>query len=224
MTLVIAFGLLLFGLIMEIIFGHKNVYDGHAGSYSFTMLVGGFILSSLAFRDLGNSLKRDTYLTLPVSAFEKFISMWLVTSIGWIVVYTVIFTFFAFVENIIGEFLFRNITFLPFDPFGVIATNTMKYYFVTQGIFLVGAAHFKGYVFPKTLFSFILFGMFCGVIGYFIMDGHMDQETEECMSEAGFFDGRPISQFWEVIKWMFWWILAPLCWIITYLGLKDQEV
>jgi len=36
--------------------------------------------------------------------------------------------------------------------------------------------------------------------------------------------GTAVYQLWQVIIWLFWWVLPPLCWVITYLGLKEQEV
>ena len=141
----------------------------HHENFALSLLIGGFILSSLAFRDLGNTLLRSRYLTLPVSTFERFFCMWLLTAIGWIIVFTAIFSAYTALANMVGRLLFADINFLPFNPFGEFAISSMKYYFVTQGIFLVGAAHFKGHVFPKTLFALISFTAICGIIAYFIM-------------------------------------------------------
>ena len=222
MTLIITFGFLFFvGLLLAPVIDPGMVLYEHSTPYAFTLLAGGFILSSLAFRDLGNNLRRYNYLTLPVSAFEKFLSMWLLSSFGWILLYTLIYTIYTVFANTIGQLLFHDIAFETFNPFGPFAFKFMRFYFVLHGIFLAGAAHFKGYPFPKTLLTLIIFGAFCGLITYIIMRGMFDFE---CTSESNPLIGMRVYNIWLVVKWLFWWLLAPLCWVITYLGLKEQEV
>lgn len=96
MALVITFGFLFFaGLLLTPVLEPGMAVFEHGSGYTFTLLIVGFIFSSLAYRDSGNTLRRSNYLTLPVSAFEKFLSMWLLTSVGWILVYTIIFTVYT---------------------------------------------------------------------------------------------------------------------------------
>jgi hypothetical protein len=222
MTLVIIFGFLFFvGLLLGPVFDPGMIVFEHSPGYAFTLLVGGFILSSLAYRDLGNPLRRNNYLMLPVSALEKFLSMWLLTSVGWILLYTLTYEAYTLFANSVGQLIFGHLTFESFEPLSQFAVRTMKYYFVLHGIFLAGAAYFKGYPFPKTLLTLILFGAVCGVITYLIMNGVFDIDYT---LESNLFNGMLVCQLWKVIQWMFWWLLAPLCWVITYLGLKEQEV
>src|SRR3972149_8760573 len=54
LTFVVTFGLLFTGFVLENIFGTDKVYDSHHANYAFFLLIGGFILSSLAFNDLSN--------------------------------------------------------------------------------------------------------------------------------------------------------------------------
>jgi hypothetical protein len=188
------------------------------------MMIGGFILSSLAFTDLGSSLKRSNYLTLPASTFEKFFSMWLLTSVGWIVLYTITFWLYTLLVNPMATLLFHNITFRPFEPFGQFSIMVIKFYFVLQGIFLVAATHFKGYVFPKTVFALVLFVLVCGIATYFIMRDTFMAEHECAAGRCEILESIELHTGWLIVKWLFWWMLAPLCWIITYLGLKEKEV
>ncbi|MGD2033603.1 MAG: hypothetical protein PVF73_01000 [Bacteroidales bacterium] len=221
-TLVITFGFLFFiGLLLTPFIDPSMIIYEHNTGFAFTLLTGGFILSSLAYRDSSNTLRRYKYLTLPVSTFEKFLSMWLLTSFGWILLYTITYTIYSFFANAIGQLLFHDLVFETFNPLGPGAVQFMKLYFVLQGIFLAGAAHFKGYVIPKTLLTLILFGAVCGGITYLLMQDlfHIEMTTESCS-----FIGLPSFQVWMIIQWLFWWLLAPLCWVITYLGLKEQEV
>jgi hypothetical protein len=226
MTFVIIFGLLFFaGFLFTCVVENKKVFDSHRLYYAVSLMTGGFILSSLAFNDLSSALKRYHYLVLPASTFEKFICMWLLTSVRWIVAFSLTYTLYTLIVNAIGPVLFGRMIFPAFEPFGEFSIKTMRSYFVLQGIFLVGAAHFKGYVLPKTLFALILFLTVCAAIIYFIM-----KEPFFTDHDCGISGECPLLN--EMIKhdvslfmqWIFWWILAPLCWVAAYLGLKDQEV
>lgn len=224
MTIVITFGMLFFlGLLFAIAVEPNLIVYKHSGSYVFALLTGGFILSSLAFNDLGNTLKRYNYLTLPVSAFEKFFCMWLLTSIGWIILFTITYTLYTLLANIIGPIIFRQIEFLPFKPWSELVFSSILYYFVLHGIFLVGAAKFKGYVFPKTLFVIILFAIVSGFIIYLIMSD-MFEIDPDMFDNPKVFERMPIHKIWMALQWMFWWVLAPLSWVVTYLALKEKEV
>ena len=224
LTLVIIFGLLFFaGLLLTCAIEKKRIFDEHPSNYPFHLMIGGFILSSLAYNDLSNTLKRYRYLTLPASTFEKFLCMWLLTSVGWIGLFTTTYTIYTIFANAIGSVVFSDRTFMAFDPFGKFVWNTMRSYFVLQGIFLVGAAYFKGYVFPKTLFALILFFSVAALLGYFIMGDEFyshDCGTGKCEVLHEIISHNASI----IIQWIFWWVLAPVCWLNIYLGLKEQEV
>jgi hypothetical protein len=222
-TFVVTFGLLFTGFILENIFSSSKVFDSHADSFAFFLLIGGFILSSLAFSDLGNPLRRYSYLALPASTFEKFMSMWLLTCIGWIVMFTITFIIYALIANSAGHFFFRNVTFQAFDPFEITTMIAIGYYIIFQAIFLVGAVHFRGYVFPKTIFVVMLFGIICGLIFYLIM-ADIIHTADQCPPGYNPFRETSLIHFWHIVSAFGTWLLAPLCWVITYMGLKEQEV
>lgn len=225
MMLVITLGMLiLFGLLLDIIVSNiRLVYDHHE-NYAASMMIGGFIMSSLAFSDLSSSLKRSNYLVLPASTFEKFLSMWLLTSAGWVVLYTLTFWVYTLLVNPMASLLFRSITFQPFEPFGEFSITVIQYYFVLQGIFLVAASHFRGYVFAKTVVVLVLFALVIGIVAYFIMRNSFLADHECTAGRCEILDAMSVHTGWLVVKSLFWWVLAPLCWILTYLGLKETEV
>lgn len=225
-TLVTTFGLLFFAdLLLSTILEPNTLIYEHDGGYASAMIISGFILSSLSFNDLASAMKRQRYLMLPVSALEKFACMWLLTSIGWVLLFTCIYiAYVTLIANPIGQLIFGQIRFLDFNPLDVMPLNAMKYYFVLQGVFMVGAVHFKGYVLPKTLFTLILFAILCGLMAYFFMGGVINEGTDKCISEQNGLIDTPAYQFWLIAQWFFWWVLAPVSWLATYLGLKDTEV
>jgi hypothetical protein len=225
MMLVITLGMLIvFGLLLDIIVSDiRLVYDHHE-NYAASMMIGGFILSSLAFMDLSSSLRRSNYLTLPASTFEKFLSMWLLTSVGWVILYTLVFWLYTLIVNPSAGLLFGPVKFQPFEPFGGFSMTVIQYYFVLQGIFLVAAAHFKGYVFAKTVFVLVLFTLIIGIVSYFLMRGSFLIDHECTAGHCEILDFIEGHTGWQILNFLFWWTLAPLCWIITYLGLKEKEV
>lgn len=225
MTLVIIFGsLFLIDLLLATFLGESPEVYEHSRNFTTTLHIGGFILSSLAFHDLSSSLKRVRYLNLPASTLEKFVSMWLLSSVGWIVVFTLCYTLYTLLVNPLGQRIFPQMTFVPFAPMSEFALDSIKCYFILQGIFLVGAAHFKGYVFPKTLFTLILFISLCIGIIYLMMAEIFLSDHVCSGEECEIVDVIQVHPVWQGLSWLFWWALAPLCWIITYLGLKEQEV
>ncbi len=224
MTLVIIFGLSFFmGMIVDLTIEPLTTVFDHYENYAFSLLIGGFILSSLAFHGLRNTLTRYQYLMLPVSAFERVLCMWLLTSLGWILVFTLTFTLYTLFANTVGQLLFSQVKFNGFNPFNEQAFTPMKYYFVCQSVFLVGAAYFRGYVLPKLLILLIAVAFTFLIITYSILNDVMlaDYHTDE---ECDWENMPGIKTVWTGVKFFFWWILAPMSWVLTYLGLKDQEV
>jgi hypothetical protein len=221
---VIIFDILLVGFILDNIFTNYKVYTAHQASYAVFLILGGFIITSLSFNDLSNPLRRHNYLTLPASTFEKFLSMWFLTCVVWIVVYTIAFTLYTVLANSIGNVFFKHVTFLAFAPLAATPITAIKYYLVIQGVFLVGAVNFRGYVFPKTLLTILLIAIVGGLVFYIFMFDIANSNLECTLDKCNPMQEERYRQMWQVIQWMFWWLLAPLCWVLAYFGLKDQEV
>lgn len=222
LTLSIILGFMFFiGLILSPVLDPSMAVYEHYSGYAFSLLIGGFVLSSLAFRDLGNPLKRYNYLMLPASSFEKFFSMWVLTSPGWVLGYTFIYTLYAFLANILGGILFDHLIFVGFNPFSAEALKFAKLYFILQGIFLAGAAHFRGYPFPKILLALLLIGVVTGLSAWLIIRGVYD---EEFMSDPEIFRDQRVAGIWRFLQFLFHWVLAPISWVVTYYGIKEQEV
>ncbi len=222
---VVIFGLLFFmGFLLRIIFSRSEGDFAHDHNYVIALIIGGFILSSLAFRDLTSTLRRYHYLTLPASSLEKFISMWLLTSLGWLLSFTLIYTVYTWATNGVGTVLFPRMAFLRFDPFAEVPVRAVRHYIVWQGVFLVGAAHFKGNVFPKTMFTLVISALVLVGFVYLVMADLFFSE-HVCTDEyCEIVEKIGLHPLWSAIEIFFWWMLAPLCWVTAYLGLKEKEV
>ena len=221
LTLLIISGLMLEGIVLDSI-----IDDGilvHFESFCFNYLLGGFVLSSLAYRSLSRKLTSYQYLMMPVSNFEKFLSMWLLTSVGWTILFLFYFPQMVNLVNLVAPIIRPNVQIESFDLFSYPVLNTIQYYFVLQGIFLVGATHFRGFVFPKTLLAVLVYALLCVGIFYFMMYDLLEPEME-CNQPMEVIEQTYFYYIGMSLVWFFWWGLAPLCWLITFLGLKDQKV
>lgn len=225
-TLDVIFVMLFFiDFLLSLIIEQNVVYFDHDESFAFTLIIGGFVLSSLAFSGLSNTLKRPNYLTLPVSALERMSVMWLLTSVVWVIFFSLLYYLYTLLVNLLGEVLFDTVRFQSFTPFREFPIAVIKYYMIFQGVFMIGAAHFKRYVFPKILLVLILIAIFTGIVGYFFMfDTLSNAPSDVCLSNLDEMEDKSIHSFWQFVKVLFWWGFGPLCWCIAYLGLRDQEV
>ncbi|MEQ9263391.1 MAG: hypothetical protein RLP14_09540 [Owenweeksia sp.] len=225
MTFILVFDMLFFiAMLLHLyIESEEKIFD-HYDNYTSSLLITGFILSSLAFRDLGHRLKRYNYLSLPASAFEKFVCQWLLTSFGWIILFTIAYTLYTWLANPLGHFLFSGVEFNSFNPFHPKVFTSIKYYLVLQGIFLAGSAHFRGYAFVKTLGILSLFAA-AGLLLAYVVLKDLFLSPHECHdTHCELFDHFGAHYIWPLAQWLFWWALAPLTWLITFLGIQEKEV
>jgi uncharacterized membrane-anchored protein len=93
---------------------------------------------------------------------------------------------------------------------------------VLQGVFLVAAVHFKGYAFPKTIFTLLIACFICGFIFYMILSDVFRSDLD-WNSACYPFQEKNLNQFLTISHHIVLWILPPLSWVITYMGLKEQE-
>lgn len=119
------------------------------------LLLGGFIISSLAFYEFIKPTERQFYLQLPASNLEKFVSRWLLTGITYTVGLVIFYWLYSLFANWIGT-TFYNHQFDAFTPFRENNLIAIKSYLAAQTIFLAGAATFKRFAFFKTLFAAII--------------------------------------------------------------------
>ncbi|MFY0627457.1 MAG: hypothetical protein JXR07_14240 [Reichenbachiella sp.] len=224
MIFVIVIGVELIGTILGIWTDPSIVVFEHKQNYLFILLLGGFALSSQVFRDMNRTLSKINYLMMPVSAFEKLLCMWLLSSIGWILFYSLTFFVFTLLVKPIGNLLFNIVSFAPFDPFGDFQMASIKSYLVLHGVFVVGASHFKGYVFPKTAFTVFAILFTAMALMYFLMVDIFGKEHECTGYDCELLILMSEHSIWAIAKFFFWWLFAPVCWVTAYLGLKDQEV
>lgn len=183
-------------------------------AYFLVLYVGGFIVTSVAFNELHNRNRAYLSLLLPCSNLERFLNKWLLTSIGYALGVLITFYFFSLLSFIVNLLVFHQhiaiLNILQPELWIGIAK-----YIILQSIILLGAIVFRKYALIKTALvlgcflivlsaiSIIFVWMFCAncfQAGYFV----------PAILHGGYF--------------IFWVILAPFCWYITYLRLTEYEL
>ncbi|NOZ34127.1 MAG: hypothetical protein GXO80_02380 [Chlorobi bacterium] len=219
-----------FGIFSFILF-MSALKDGQAWSklqifYYIGLFIAGLFISGSAFSNFRNKEKTMSYLTLPASGIEKFISEWLLTSVVYIIAYTAIFYAFNLLVFIIGDVF--NIQVNLINIFTYKTLTMFLHFIIIQSILLAGAATFKKVPLFFTISSLFIAGM---IITFYI--------TLLTLSVKGQFEAFHLSNngiqggdfnynlenHWllKVPKIMYYYITAPVFWIYTYFKLKEKE-
>ena len=173
-----------------------------------------------------------TYLTLPVSSLEKFLSSFLLTSFACILG--------SFILYFIISLVVRQITYywdgkyLPvFDPFQRDIWINLYKYFVFHAVVFFSAAYFKKAALLKLPVALLGLTVICGlfmfistrIVYWEFFEGLFNPIREKMYVEsAPVFQDFIIEYFWPIIEFSFWFILPPFLWLLTYLRLKEKQV
>ncbi len=200
------------------------------------LFLGGYIVTSLTFKELHLNGQSVFYLTLPGSSLEKYLSKLLVTSAGYAFGSLLFYTAVSSAAEGINRLIF-GYGHPFFNPFERVTLIVVAVYLVTQAVFLVGSVYFRKLAFIKTNLYIWLFGIvlaiLVGVIGWFIfrdyaVGRHIDLEPYfQRLGESGEMHAvlAPMAEkFGRVAKVLFWGAMAPVCWLISYLRLRETEV
>ncbi|WP_026210333.1 hypothetical protein [Flexithrix dorotheae] len=220
-------GLLCFILFVAIanVYGDgMSVFNIHTNIYLAILIPGGILLTSISFSDLHNNLKRLNYLLLPSSSFEKFFSMLLITTVGWVLGFTIVYAIVSEIANGIGAYYTGNrLEFESFNPFSEMAWDGIKAYISVQALFLAGAAYFKNYAFFRTLFTLVVFGALLALGGYLIFADLIHGENQPSGPSKEFKDFTEYTLV-PIVENFFDWAMAPVFWVIAFFSLKEKEV
>ncbi len=223
------FGLFSFILFMSALNNGGNSWNNLDAFYTPGLFIAGLFIAGSAFSNFRNKEKTLSYLMLPASSLEKFISEWLLTTFVFIIVYTGIFYIFNFLLLSVGNIFGFDVNIINiFNP-DLLFDNLPKF-FIFQSLFLAGAATFKKSPFFKTVFVGFLFMIFItiylSVLAYFLKGTF---ETFSFNNNGMNMSGQELSynyeNHWitETAKIMYYYITAPAFWLYTYFKLKEKE-
>jgi hypothetical protein len=222
-----------FGIFTIILF-FSAIDDGEAWKYMQNFYIVGFIISGLvvsgmAFTNLRSKEKAMAYLSLPASLLEKLIAEIILTTIGFIIIYSIIFYVYNFFIYLIGTPFNLHANIL--DIFNKEVFEGWLLYIILQSLLLAGAATFRKAPLFFTLFSIFAAGLAILIIvvlmalsfkGYIENAGleHMNIKNDDIILGKRF-ENHFLIQF---PKFMFYYVTAPLFWIVAYFKLKEKEV
>jgi hypothetical protein len=137
--------------------------EGYFGFFQNLLFLGGFIVTSLAFREVWQNGSGIAYLMLPGSLFEKFLVKLLMTSIGFAVGTLVFMSAAGAVSETLDRLLF-GAGHGFFNPFTPAVLQAVVRYLVLQSFFLLGSIWFRKLAFVKTVLSIVVFGIALAIV------------------------------------------------------------
>lgn len=218
----------------------RGDYPLHESLYPVLLFFGGLIVTSLAFGEAHNKNKNHGWLMLPASNLEKLTARLLMTSLGYAAGSLAFYFFFSLIAAGVSS-LFIGVNFPVFNPFNREILLNVAHYLVTHSIYLLGAIYFRKYHFLKTTLSFIGFGIaFAMLLAIFVRLVFWEYFTGFLPSEklitlidsvdnwdlvAERLNVEKAGRVFEIAgNVLYWAILAPVCWTIAYLRLRETEV
>lgn len=138
--------------------------DAYSGFFRLLLYVGGFIITSFAFREVWQAGSGISYLSLPGSTLEKFIVKLLLTSVGFAAGTLLFMSAVGALSEAIDRLAF-NAGRGFFDPFTPAIWQTVVRYLVLQAFFLLGSIWFKKLAFVKTVLWMLVFAVALFILG-----------------------------------------------------------
>jgi hypothetical protein len=209
----------------------------YLGYFTNLLFLGGFIVTSLSFREVWTTGGGIFYLALPGSTFEKFLSKLLITSVGFAVGSAVFMGITAVVSQAVNSLLFGvAFGFGNIGPQLLQALKMMGIYAITQSVFLLGSIWFHKTAFLRTALWIVICGVGLGLIALLaarliipsIVNIHGGMSINFDTRQLGAtFSGARVQNLLETAKTVacvLFYASAPVCWLATYFRLGEAEV
>lgn len=218
-------------LVISLLVAHFQPQNlsGMTGLYFSALFVGGYIFTAGIFNELHNPQKSYQFLTLPVSTTERLLGGWLLTGIIFPILGLLGMALIVLLANLVMNF---TLDVAPFQSvFSSQSFTALKVYFVTQSIFLLGAAYFRKNNFLKTILALFVISVVVQIIvvttawALFspFTDGgdgiNIGPEDLPPRMEILFTNYIP-----AIAKVVFWYLTVPFFLITTWFSLKERQV
>ncbi len=212
-----------------------DAWSFHSVFFPLILLPGGYAFTSASFSELADERSRAFYLGLPASTLEKFASKWIITAPGYAAVSLVLYFVFSGTVYTLTHLVF-GMGHRLFDPFQETVWQQIRFYMVTQSIFLLGAVWFHKNTLLKTTLAlfvfFVGFAIFAAAIAYLfyafislggrpyisfrifdlsVPEGAMPTALRGILTAAGL--GADLLRI----------LFAPFLWAVAYLRVREQE-
>ncbi len=231
-TILISLLIVLVFIIIEVVNSPDSIIDLNKSFriYYFVILVIlGTVFAGFSFPAFRKTEKAISYLTLPSSTIEKYLSYLLLSSFGFFILFTLMFLLFdyvvIFVFNLYKPEYIQS--YLTFDS--KIFPTIISVYFNLNALFLLGAVvfkkspHFKTSLFVLSVFLIIFLTLSISI--YFVNNYSLDLGKSNMFHKSDHllipFDNTFPS---VVIKHLLQYGLVLFFWFVAYLKLKEKEI
>ncbi len=195
-------------------------WNFHAVFFPLALLIGGHLFTSTLFADIHAKQTAHAYLTLPISTLERWAVRLLLSTIG----YTVIALLAYFLVTLLGAALSQLVWGASHGIFApsIDSWRAVLVYLVTSSLFLFGAVYFRRWHAFKVVLAITAVGLGLSLLAaglaWLLFPGFSGQleslvinpRVEEAMATGA--------------KILFWGIMSPLFWFLTYRRLGAVEV
>lgn len=183
--------------------------------YFIMLYVGGFIYTSNVFNDLHDPRKSFYFLTLPSSNLEKFLSKLLVSSVGYSSGLLLAYYVCSWISMVINFWFFHQ-TFYPLNIYQPQLWANIGKYIILQSMVLLGAIVFKKHALIKTILTVGCLYLVINILA-FLLSANICFDCQNGWSIS-------FRSMMQVGLSIFWVVLAPLCWILTYSRISRYEL
>ena len=196
------------------------------GFYTPYLFLFGLYLTTLFFSDLKNSQSTISFLMIPASMFEKFLGKLLITTLGVILSSLILYFVYSVVLSFTSQLLFQKSSLL-FNPFRKEVWEMIASFVVLQSLLFFGEIYFKKSALLKTLLSILCLSIAMGI--YFIILLWILSDKGNFVLQNQFnFNGPQLMEYGKgvnnVLTFLFWWLMAPFFWFLSYIRLTEKEV
>ena len=215
-------------ILATIFFGFIGFSSRSAAPFFYYLIIylAGVYWAVNAFPELRTREKCSFWLMVPGSVFEKYLSRLFLSSVGFVVLFTVLYFVGVNVGNLINQTIF-NRPFIPFIPLETVNIPFNVVLFIgLHSIFFAGGIYFKRYPIVKTTL-FVLFVTVLLLISVVIIGGlalsYKGSVSLQNFSEIGYYWG--VSVAWLRKFLLYCGVIIPIfSWIIGYFRLKKIEL
>lgn len=196
-----------------------NYYDFLFGPL---LYIGGYIYTAGMFSDVHHQLKGSYYLLVPASITEKFVSRLVISGLLYVIGITLAVSVFSYLIYFLAKG--TSGAYLPvFSPFRPKIIKSCGIYLVTQSLFLFGSTLFRKHAFLKTflvIIGFLIaFSIIQGIVGAFVLRENQSVQISITIDELVQF----IESVAPVFKIIFWFVMAPIFWLLSVWRLRGIQ-
>lgn len=205
---------------------------------AFVFFIFGCISASLTMEPINSKTKRLTYLMNPSSSFEKYVSRWFIMTIGYIVVFFILFWLSDATRVMICSLRFPDVDvqFIHFDKFigkdnyDYVFNNMTRFtfsvglFFFIQSLFILGSTFWPKNSLVKTfsagIITFITFLLVCWCTISLLFENGMDNFGNALQQKTFGVEDSIIVGYMAVVFIIF----AVVNWILAFFRFRESEV